>query len=455
MNRIVFLLLLFSALTIKAQQHTVDSLKKLIITSKVDTTKVLAMGALGKFYYYSKPDTAIFFALRGITLSKKIDYLKGQAINLNVEGTALYNGRDYPAAMKIIVKALKLAEQIHNNEEIVASLLAFGDIADAQGDEEQSINYTMQTKTISVTMHDGKMIERANINLGDSYEKLNKLDSARYYTEQSYEQALKLKDFYIMGEACNNLGNIYSKMNDIDIALAYYRKGIPLLVKANLVQGVAESAIGIAKLFKRMNQNDSCLYYARLSMVTAERGDLKSYILGASKFLNDYFDGKGQIDSAYHYQKIAVQTNENLFSQEKTKEVQNQVFEENQREQEMAEQKVAAEEQSRKNLQLAAIAVFIPSFFLFVLLLSRRKAKPRAVGFLVILALLMFFEFITLLLHPYIEKFTNDTPAYSLLILVAIAALIVPLHHKAEHWIKSKLLHGDNSKHQAGDPLLR
>jgi len=46
-----------------------------------------------------------------------------------------------------------------------------------------------------------------------------------------------------------------------------------------------------------------------------------------------------------------------------------------------------------------------------------------------------------LLVHPYIEHFTNDAPAVSMLFLVAIAALIAPLHHRAEHWVKSKLVH--------------
>jgi len=91
-------------------------------------------------------------------------------------------------------------------------------------------------------------------------------------------------------------------------------------------------------------------------------------------------------------------------------------------------------------LQLAGIAIFIPTFFLFVLFLSRRKAKPRTVEFLGILALLLVFEFVTLLVHPYIERWTHETPVLTLLILVAIAAILVPLHHRTEHWVKSKLV---------------
>jgi hypothetical protein len=62
------------------------------------------------------------------------------------------------------------------------------------------------------------------------------------------------------------------------------------------------------------------------------------------------------------------------------------------------------------------------------------------VEFLNVVVLLMVFEFINLLIHPFLEKITHHSPALMLLALVAIAALIVPLHHKLEHWSINKLV---------------
>jgi hypothetical protein len=58
-----------------------------------------------------------------------------------------------------------------------------------------------------------------------------------------------------------------------------------------------------------------------------------------------------------------------------------------------------------------------------------------------ILSLLFLFEYLTLLLHPFIVKFTHHTPVYELLISVLIAALIIPIHHRIEHLIIEKLVH--------------
>ncbi len=56
-----------------------------------------------------------------------------------------------------------------------------------------------------------------------------------------------------------------------------------------------------------------------------------------------------------------------------------------------------------------------------------------------LLALLMLFEFIAMVIHPYIEEWTHDIPVLMLLVLVAVASLLVPLHHKLEHWVKEKV----------------
>ena len=50
------------------------------------------------------------------------------------------------------------------------------------------------------------------------------------------------------------------------------------------------------------------------------------------------------------------------------------------------------------------------------------------------------FEFLNLLLHPFLERITHHSPVLMLLSLVCIAALLVPLHHKLEHLAVHKLV---------------
>ena len=54
--------------------------------------------------------------------------------------------------------------------------------------------------------------------------------------------------------------------------------------------------------------------------------------------------------------------------------------------------------------------------------------------------MLLVFEFLNLLLHPFLERITHHSPVLMLLVLVCIAALLVPLHHRLEKLATTKLV---------------
>ena len=55
------------------------------------------------------------------------------------------------------------------------------------------------------------------------------------------------------------------------------------------------------------------------------------------------------------------------------------------------------------------------------------------------LGLLIVFEFINLLIHPYLAAATHHSPVWMLLALVAIAASVL-LHYKLEHWVTHQMI---------------
>jgi hypothetical protein len=77
---------------------------------------------------------------------------------------------------------------------------------------------------------------------------------------------------------------------------------------------------------------------------------------------------------------------------------------------------------------------------LFLLLSRSFITSTRLIEFLGIMALLIVFEFLNLLLHPFLEGVTNHTPEFMLLALVCVAALIIPLHQRLEKWSTAKLV---------------
>jgi len=428
-------------LQLQAQQKVIDSLKKAISVSSEDTIKIKLMNQLGIEYYQSKPDSALLILRSALQMSQKINFLKGESVSLNLEGVVYNQTGNYPKALGFFFSAIKINEVANNQVEIAKNYENIGVSYYYEQDFQKTIDYTIKAKLIDQSINNKISLTKDLLNLGDTYEQMNKLDSARKYTELGYNLALKIGYTDDIATATNNLANIYSKLNGFKLALDYYRKAIFYAREANDDDTQCESTLAIAKILKNSSlYQDSCLFYGKLSIKIGLRDNFPLRVLNASKFLTDYFKGKTELDSAFHYQEIFIAAKDSLFSQEKIKQVEKLAFAEKQRLQEIDEEKIRKAEENAKNLQLTGIAVFIPSFFLFILFLSRHKTQPRIINFLGILSLLFMFEFISLLLGPYVEQLTKDNQIFSLIISVVIAAIIEPVHHKTEIWIKKELV---------------
>jgi tetratricopeptide (TPR) repeat protein len=435
------LVLVFAGLYTHAQTGKTDSLEQLLAQEKTDTGQVILLAKLSRAELFNSPEQAMVQAQKGLHLASQVKFTKGEAICLN-SISAVYQVRgNYPKGLEAALESLKLAETIHNDKILGASLYNIGNIYNDQGDYSQALTFKLRSKQLAEALKDESSLTTILLGIGDTYETLDRLDSARFYTQQAYELAVRMKNVDLRGIALNNLGNIHSKMGQEELAMSYYRLSMTDYRDQDDYEGICEISFGMAKLFRKKNQPDSTLYYSRQSLWLAQKYGFTPWILKASDYLTSFYKGSRNIDSAFAYQQITIAAKDSLFSQEKNREIQNLSFAEAMRQQELTEQKLQEAETRKKNLQLAGIAIFIPSFFIFVLFLSHRKAKPRTVEFLGILALLLVFEFITLLVHPYIEHLTDDTPAIMLLLLVAIAAFLVPLHHKLEKWVKERLAH--------------
>ncbi|MDB5231302.1 MAG: Tetratricopeptide repeat-containing protein, partial [Chitinophagaceae bacterium] len=121
---------------------------------------------------------------------------------------------------------------------------------------------------------------------------------------------------------------------------------------------------------------------------------------------------------------------------EKTRLFQSLAFNENDRQLKLEREKQKAREERKQNLEYAAIAFGLIMFFILFLLLSRSIiTNTKVIEFLGVIALLIVFEFLNLLLHPFLERVTNHSQVLMLLALVCVAALLVPAHHRLQKWI--------------------
>jgi hypothetical protein len=195
-----------------------------------------------------------------------------------------------------------------------------------------------------------------------------------------------------------------------------------------------------AQSFFETDEADSSMKYARQALYYAHP-EYKSLMLRAYEWMYKNFEKLGKKDSVYKYFRLAMETREELFNIEKNRKIQSMDFQEQMRQKELESEKLHAEKDRRRNIQLVSLAIGLLSFLILYLILSHRFiTNEKLISYLGIIALLLVFEFINLLLHPFLDKITNHTPVLMLLAMTFVAAILVPLHHRIEKWAIHKLV---------------
>jgi tetratricopeptide (TPR) repeat protein len=415
----------------------VDSLKQVLASIQSDTGKIWAMHDVAFNYIYSRPDSTTWFAQQALALSEKINYERGEIRSHNDIGSALASTGSYSEAIEIFLEALHKSEELNDKTMEAITLGNLAETYSLQGDERQAINLSL--RSLAIDPPDLPILNLVHyLNLGNYYEKAGQLDSALLYENHAYELALQKNAREQIGDILYSLGSIQSKLGNDDLALPYYRKAeIQNRLVGNDIY-LSLSYYGLATVFKRAGAIDSTRFYLGKSYETSMGISDRKGMLDAATQLSSLYEPLNN-DSALKYLKLSVALKDSIFKQEKVKQVQSLTIDEQLREAAIAEAKHKEKTERRHNLQLMGIAAFISLFFGVILLLSRKKSKPRSIEFMGLLGLLLLFEFISLLIHPYIAEHTNHSPIYMLLILVAIAALLVPTHHKLQKFVINKL----------------
>lgn len=439
-------LLLACFLVAKPQLSTADSLKKVLVVAADDTARAKILNKIGVAYFYTSSDSAMHYARYSHHLARGIGFKVGEWQSLNLIGNILKNTGNFPLALETHLTVLQMGEALNDETYIAISYNNIAEVYKEQGEYKNALEYYYKARDIFQKQKSPYLVN-AFLNIGDNYEVMNQTDSALMYQNLAYQLALQEDDQDNIGPILTNLGNINFKIGQKVLARSYYLSSLPYAMAADDKQTLFLSYLGLARVFKEEGALDSALYYSKQALGAAhEIADLKG-ISQCASFISALYDATNNTDSAYKYFRLATVSNDSMFSQEKVRAVQRLNFNEQLRQEKIEEALLREQEQRAYDLQMLAIVIFIVTFFVALILISKQKVRSHYIKYAGLFGLLLLFEFISVYLHPYIADFTHHVPVYMLSITVAIAALLVPLHHKMEEWVNRRLV-----RHRRGRP---
>jgi tetratricopeptide (TPR) repeat protein len=427
--------------TVFAQKTNVDSILQKVTVERNEDKKFDLLISLIGTEINNNPEWCIETGLKILSQS--------QSGNRNIEMTVAYSflGQGYRLlgnsikALEYHHKAIATAEKTNS-----LSALAFAENQTAHIYRDREEYDKAATIYLSSTAHADKGKNEtikawAPANLGAVYLATNNLDSSLMYSQRAYEIFVRLKIIdNNKGYLFTNLGGVQSKMGNAQLAVSYFNMAINGYQGTSNIRYLNMLYNGLAEHYQRFKQIDSCAFYARKAIAVVSNTSFFYLSSKPAKLLADIYE-KTNCDSTLKYAKVLKTANDSLTSSKTNQQILLMTFEEDMRQQEVAAEKLKAEEQRHQNIQYALIGLGIIVLLTLYLLLSRSFiTNTKLIEFFGVVALLIVFEFLNLLLHPFLERVTHHSPVLMLLALVCIAALLVPLHHKVEKWATLKLV---------------
>ena len=431
---------LLSMQTAFSQNAGIDTMLQKIASEKDDNRRIDIMYSSLVIIGETNPVLGLKYAQKLLDYSQINKDKIGEAYAMSFTAKMYGVSGNIEKGLGYALKGKEIAEQTDNGKLLSMSTTFLGLIYKYLGNFAKSITYYMA----SVQLAEKANYQQAQVlgfqNLSEIYLAINQVDSALMYAQKEYELSLRIKYYDFFSYTLINLGAIHGKLGNPAVALGYFDMAIQESNKSKSPRQLNRAFTAKAKYFNDINQKDSSIIYAKKAIAAVQNTDFASNSIKPAQLLLDIYRGSN-VDSAFKYSELYRITNDSLFNAKAIQQTQLMTFEDEFRQQELAAEKLKAEEQRKQNIQYALLALGIITFIIFFLLLSRRFiTNAKVIEFFGVIALLIVFEFLNLLLHPFLEKITNHSPVLMLLALVCIAALLVPLHHKVEKWATAKLV---------------
>ncbi|RZJ67312.1 MAG: hypothetical protein EOO50_06090 [Flavobacterium sp.] len=441
MKNIVYLLCTFLLSAMAFAQLSDGAMAKY---TKVQSPKEKSMVIYAEFVSASSADSlTIVKAIRLGEWFKREDDIEGSDyIDLYLANVFGFKG-DYNSALNL---ALPILERFRRRKDDYGIMLSNHAIALSYAQSKNwalSFDYAKKAIALAERISPKQFLSTAYNDLAVDYSIAKMPDSGLVYAQKAINIDMSNKDNRRLCASLSTMGENYMAAGEYEIALPFLRKSMGFFKtfgnradKYSLVYALND----FGQAFLALKQHDSARFYTRKSIAISENSGFNDQLLRSYEYMYASFEQTNSQDSVNAYFRKAMAAKDELFSLEKMQNLETMKFREQIRQQELEVKIVEAENQRHQNIQFILIGTFIISFFIVFLMLSRTViVNEKWISFLAILALLLVFEFVNLLIHPFLEKITHHSPVLMLLGLVILASMLIPMHHRLEHFISHKL----------------
>ncbi len=317
---ILFLFLTWCCFHSFAQNsQKVDSLQTLLKNNQLsDSLRLEILSDLARNCSYTSPN-CLQFIQEGLVLAQKNNARLKEAAFLAQLGTFNLSLGNYPKSIEYTLQALKIDEELENQEGISRSLNNLGVVYSAKGEIDKALKYYEQSFKIDQSLKDNSKLPVTFNNIGVIYYQKKQLSKALDYFWKGLAEAEKQKDKHRIGISLNNIGDVYYDIGEYQKANMFQYQALKIEQEIQDYEGIAYSYNALAKAYTGLNKFDSAEYFAQQALSLNRRFGFNPQVKDNLQTLKDLFHKKEDFKKAFLYADSTITIMDSLFSDDKSK----------------------------------------------------------------------------------------------------------------------------------------
>lgn len=355
---------------------------------------------------------------------------------------------DYDKAIDNHMKAFKLLDKWKEKNvpyQRCIDINSLGNLFAYKKNYDIAINYFERSIRMADSLKFTSLKTPGTISLINQYLRMDQPQKALDYFNSSAGESMKkfMREFGLSAVIDQSYGYIYTQLNQFDSARFYFNRALPYFENNTNESNKINFYSQLANMYKKTGDNPTAIeYYQKVKALGEKNGSLES-IRSAARNLDSLYLATGDYKQSSLYNSIYYQYKDSIDKLKKENELaQIEALDEQQRAERIRLEEQEAKEK-RNRIQYMGIIIGIALLFVTLVMMGWFKVSAgtiRAIGFF---SFLIFFEFIFLVFKKNIYGLTHGVPLYDLAFMIALAAILVPLHH----WLEHKVIHFLTSHH--------
>jgi signal transduction histidine kinase len=254
MKHILAFLFLWTSVTgFSKVNPVIDSLQNLVDGNINDTIKIFAYSDLCWEYRLIDQKKAINNGLKGVNLSRKINFPQGEGKTLNDLSIIYIDLGKLDSAIILLNEAIEIRQGLSDELGVAAIHNKLGIIYQNQSQLEKALIENLKALEIYEKENVPQYITHVKNNMANIHFRLGNYEKAIDIHKEALKLREQTKDYIGMGHSYVNIGNVYNEINNEELAIKNYKKGINIFEQENDDKSLALALNNLGSVYLDIN----------------------------------------------------------------------------------------------------------------------------------------------------------------------------------------------------------